>query len=98
MNFQEYAETAMNELLGWYGYGDNDRSAPDATIPKSTQKTRMNALRTASIFMDNNNSMASINSCVSSTDEPECGGTTSSISSRSAANKITGKEVHESMS
>lgn len=36
---QEFAETAMNELLGWYGYGNVDRS--DTKIPTSVQQVHL---------------------------------------------------------
>lgn len=29
--FQEYAESAMNELLGWYGYCNNNEHSSDQT-------------------------------------------------------------------
>lgn len=92
----------MNELLGWYGYGDNDRGtttvAADETNPKLPPNHRMNvAARTTSLSTDNNNSMASINSCMSdrcnssSTEEPDFGGTTSPDSLKSATNQQNGK-------
>jgi hypothetical protein len=40
-SFQEFAETAMNELLGWYGYDKVDRMemAKDNRLPTSAALT-----------------------------------------------------------
>lgn len=82
----------MNELLGWYGYGDNERM----DVPKNMTRNYSNSTRMSGPL--ENSSISSVTSTLSlsgrrkssSTEERDCG-TTSPDSSKSITNKLNGK-------
>lgn len=91
---QEYAESAMNELLGWYGY---DGSGGDAERCIELTKTSLKNKCRSTVSL-NNSSMTSINSNLtlpdrrksSSTDDQD-GSTSDPDSSKETHNKLNSK-------